>query len=46
MLPAIPVLLLLRADTVAWLARRTHPTFAVAAAASCSRWPIDGDRRL
>ena len=32
MLPAVPVLLLLCADTVAWLARRTHTTFAVAMA--------------
>jgi hypothetical protein len=32
MLPAIPVLLLLCADTVAWVARRTHTTFAVAMA--------------
>jgi hypothetical protein len=31
-LPAIPVLLLLCADTVAWAARRTHTTFAVAMA--------------
>ena len=31
-LPAIPVLLLLCADTVGWLARRTHTTFAVAMA--------------
>ena len=29
-LPAVPVLLLLCADTVAWAARRTHTTFAVA----------------
>ena len=31
-LPAVPVLLLLCADTVTWLARRTHTTFAVAMA--------------
>ena len=31
-LPAVPVLLLLCADTVAWAARRTHTTFAVAMA--------------
>ena len=31
-LPAVPVLLLLSADTVAWIARRTHTTFAVAMA--------------
>jgi hypothetical protein len=31
-LPAIPVLLLLCADTVAWVARRTQTTFAVAMA--------------
>ena len=32
MLPAVPVLLLLCADTVAWVARRTHTAFAVAMA--------------
>ena len=32
MLPAVPVLLLLCADTVAWVAHRTHTTFAVAMA--------------
>jgi hypothetical protein len=31
-LPAIPVLLLLCADTLGWFARRTHTTFAVAMA--------------
>ena len=47
MMPAVPILLLLCADAVAWMARRTHTTFAVAMAmvvvfaASHSAWAIE-----
>ena len=47
MTPAVPILLLLCADAVAWIARRTHTTFAVAMAmvvvfaASHSAWAIE-----
>ena len=47
MMPAVPVLLLLCADAVAWIARRTNTTFAVAMAmvtvfaASHSSWFIE-----